>query len=338
LSHIIMTAFNAITPIIILIGLGYILKKKGFLTKDFISRGNKLVFRFCMPAMLFVNVYGIEDLQNVNWAVVLYCVFITAILFFIGFLCAVVTTKVPDRRGVLLQCTFRSNFAIIGLTMAAMLGGDPAVANAAVVSSVIIPLYNILGVISLTIFMDNGESGGKQLRSVFRNILTNPMIMGIAAGMLCVLIRMAQKSLLGSVVFSIKEDLTAVYTALNYLKSMTTPFALLILGGQFEFSAVRGCRKEICVGTLMRIVVAPLIGIGLAIVLSGTTSFFHCGPDMYPALIAIYGSPAAVTSAVMAGAMGNDEQLATQLVVWTSLLSIITLFAQICMLMYAGFL
>lgn len=337
MSHIILTAFNAISPIIFMIGLGYLLKQKGFLTQEFISRGNRLVFRICMPAMLFVNIYGIEDLQNVNWMVVLYCVFITVVLFSLGYLCAVLTTKAPDRRGVLLQCTFRSNFAIIGLTMAAMLGGDPAVANAAVISSVIIPLYNILGVVSLTMFMGSGESGRKQLQSVFRNILTNPMIMGIGAGMLCVLVRMLQKSLLGSVVFTMKKDLTFVYTTLNYLKSMTTPFALLILGGQFEFSAVKGYRKEICIGTMMRIVIAPMIGIGLAIVLSRATSFFHCGADMYPALIAIYGSPAAVTSAVMAGAMGNDEQLATQLVVWTSLLSIVTLFTQICMLLYVGF-
>ena len=56
----------------------------------------------------------------------------------------------------------------------------------------------------------------------------------------------------------------------------------------------------------------------------------------YPALIALFATPAAVSSAVMAGQMGNDEQLATQIVVWTSVVSIVTLFIIICLLIWTG--
>jgi predicted permease len=52
----------------------------------------------------------------------------------------------------------------------------------------------------------------------------------------------------------------------------------------------------------------------------------------------MFGSPVAVSSAIMAGSMKNDEQLATQLVVWTSLLSIVTIFATVCLLMGMGLL
>jgi len=52
----------------------------------------------------------------------------------------------------------------------------------------------------------------------------------------------------------------------------------------------------------------------------------------------MFGSPVAVSSAVMAGNMGGDEQLATQLVVWTSLFSIITIFGEVCILMGMGLL
>ena len=38
----------------------------------------------------------------------------------------------------------------------------------------------------------------------------------------------------------------------------------------------------------------------------------------------------------MAGNMGGDEQLATQLVVWTSIFSIFTIFAEVCILMGLG--
>lgn len=56
----------------------------------------------------------------------------------------------------------------------------------------------------------------------------------------------------------------------------------------------------------------------------------------FPALVAMFGSPVAVSSAIMAGSMGNDEQLAAQLVVWTSLLSIVTIFVTVCLLMWMG--
>lgn len=142
----------------------------------------------------------------------------------------------------------------------------------------------------------------------------------------------------GSAVFTLKQQGKLFYTALNNLKAIASPFALLVLGGQFEFSAVRGLLKEIAAGTLWRIVLAPLLGVGGAVILSRSFGILSCGVNEYPALIALFGSPVAVSSAVMAGSMGGDEQLATQLVVWTSLLSIITIFAQVCILMGFGLL
>ena len=61
-----------------------------------------------------------------------------------------------------------------------------------------------------------------------------------------------------------------------------------------------------------------------------------CGPAEYPALVALYASPVAVSSAIMATEMKNDEQLATQLVVWTTLFSGITIFIIVCILMALG--
>ena len=46
----------------------------------------------------------------------------------------------------------------------------------------------------------------------------------------------------------------------------------------------------------------------------------------FPALIALFSTPVAVSSAPMAVEMGQDGELAGQLVVWTSLFSILSLF------------
>ena len=129
-----------------------------------------------------------------------------------------------------------------------------------------------------------------------------------------------------------------IYNTLDNLKQVATPLALVVLGGQFEFSAVKGMSKEIIVGTVFRTVIAPLIGVGCAVLLSEFTPLVDFGQEEYPALIALFGTPVAVSSAIMAGEMGNDEQLAGQLVVWTSICSIVTLFAQVLLLMSFGLL
>lgn len=159
--NIFMTAVNAILPIVLLIVLGYVLKRIKFLNKDFLKTGNKLVFNVCLPAMLFVNVYSIDDLSEVNWGLVIYCVIAVFVIFFLGLITSILTTKDGRRRGVILQCTYRSNFAIIGMSLAASLAGtaagaaDTVNAVVSIIQAFTIPIFNILAVISLTVFADN---------------------------------------------------------------------------------------------------------------------------------------------------------------------------------------
>ncbi len=328
LGNILFTAVNAVFPIILTIALGYILKQRGFLSKDFLKTGNQLVFKVCLPAMLFVNVYDIDGLSAIRWDIVIYCVAVTLLIFGLGLVTCLLATPVPERRGVILQCTFRSNYAIIGLSLAAALGGEEAAAVAAILSAFSIPTFNILAVIALSVFV-GGEK--RSVKGILLGIVKNPLILGVAAGLVALILRSVQD------VFTLKGTLPFLYKTLSNLKAITSPLALIILGGQFTFSAVRGMFREIAVGTLWRIVLAPVIGVGGAILLT-RLGVLSCGVNEFPALIALFGSPVAVASAIMAGSMGNDEQLATQLVVWTSLCSIVTIFAQVCILMALGYL
>ena len=338
MGHIFATAFNAVLPILLLILLGYFLKKRKFLSEDFLKIGNKLVFRVCLPAMLFINVYDIDSFTSIRWDMVVYCMAAVLGIFILGLVTALVGTPVPERKGVLLQCTFRSNFAIIGLPLAGALGGDDAMAVAAVVSAFTIPLFNILAVIALSMFVEKSGDGKNSVKNVLLGILKNPLIISVMLGMLCLVIRAVQTRFLDSPVFTLKDQTPFLYTALKNLKSVASPLALIVLGGQFEFSAVKGLRREIIIGTLWRVILAPVLGIGGALLLSRYTGLLQCGSGELPALIALFGSPVAVSSAIMAGQMKNDEQLATQLVVWTSICSIGTVFAQVCILMQAGIL
>ena len=334
-GQIFLTALNAVVPIILLILLGYLLRQKGFLTEGFLENGNRMVFKILLPTMLFISIYHIESLSGIRWDTALYALAAILVIFCLSLATAILTTPVAERRGVILQCCFRSNFVIIGLPLAASLGGGEAEAVAAVLSAVSIPLFNVLAVISLSVFVGRKESFGQSVKHILKSIVTNPLIIAVALGMVCVALRWVQTALWGDVRFRLDTQAKFFFDALITLKNGTTALALMVLGGQFVFSAVKDLKKEIIVATLWRVVLSPAIGVGGAILLT-QLGLLHCTAADYPALIALFGSPVAVSSAIMAKSMGNDEQLAAQLVVWTTIFSGITVFLAVCVLMNAG--
>lgn len=357
---ILVTSVNAVLPIVLLILLGYLLKRFKFLNDSFVKIGNKFVFNVCLPCMLFINIYDkMNSFSDIRWDVVVYAVIMICVIFGLGLLTAILTTKKNKRRGVILQCSFRSNFAIIGLTLVARLGGDEGIAG--IISAFSIPVFNILAVIALSIFAESEEktpeavgsgeqltieleksepqkkSFGKSAGNILLNIVKNPLIIGVVLGLVFVGIREIERACCGGAIpFRFNNQLKFLYTCAVDLKAIASPLALVVLGGQFEFSAVKGMTKEIIIGTVWRIVLAPLLGIGVAFLLSRYTNLFTFGPEIYPTLIALFGTPVAVSSAIMAGQMGSDEQLATQLVVWTSICSIATIFIMVFILMSCG--
>ena len=337
LGQIILTAVNAVFPIVGLILLGYVLKRWGFLLEAFIKNGSALVFRVALPCMLFINVYDIGNFGSIPWDFVLYCAGVICVLFAIGLGLALVGTRLPERRGVIWPCCFRSNFAIIGMPLAVSLGGAEAAAVAAIVSALAIPMFNIMAVVCLSAFVSGNDAKQPTLRGFLKSVAGNPLIIGVALGLGCIGIRALQQQMLGEVVFSLKNQGKPLYTVLSNLKAMTTPLALIILGGQCEFSAVRGMLREILIGTLGRIVLAPALAIGGALLVS-KLGLITCGPGELASLIALCGSPVAVSSAIMATEMKNDSQLASQLVMWTSVGSVLTIFLTVCILMACGLL
>ena len=333
LSTILVTAVNAVVPIVLMIALGYFLRQKGMLSNDFLKNGNKLVFKLCLPTMLFVNVYNIDSLADIHWDIVICSSLALCVIFILGIGISLMTTPDLRRRGVVAQCSFRSNYAIIGMPLAAALGGPEAEAVAAIMSSVTVPMLNILAVISLSMFVQ--ERGKISVKKILLDIVKNPLIQGVMLGMLCLVLRWIQVEILGEVVFALNRQTKFLYTVLTWLKNITTPLALLVLGGQFVFSAVKELKKEIIISTAMRLIMAPAVGITAGYVMN-RLGIVSCGPAEYPALVALYASPVAVSSAIMATEMKNDEQLATQLVVWTTLFSGITIFIIVCILMSLG--
>ena len=109
---------------------------------------------------------------------------------------------------------------------------------------------------------------------------------------------------------------------LEYLARLAIPLALLVLGAQFEFSAVAALKREIIWGVVLRTVIVPVLVIGTAFI------FFrdNFGAAQFATLVAAFATPVAVPSVPMVQEMGGDVTLAGQLVVWSTLVSAVTIF------------
>ncbi len=327
---------NAVLPIVLLIALGYFLRRLNFYDDNFLKTANKLGFKIILPTLLFFNVYQIESISSIKWSSVVFAVLTILLLFLIGMIMVQLFCKNEKQMGVILQSSFRSNFAIIGIPLSQALGGNETLAIVSVLSAFSIALFNVLAVISLTVFVKDENNQKPNTKSIAIKICKNPLIIGIVLGLICLAIRSVEPlNSFGQPIFTIKNQLPFLHNAIDTVGKMASPLMLIVLGGQFSFDTIKGLKFQIALGTVLRIAVAPLVGIGMAVLLRERLAF---GASDFAAYLALFGSPIAVSSAVMASEMKNDYKLAGQLVVWTSIGSVFTLFAFSVILKYLNIL
>ena len=322
-------AINAVLPILLLVSLGYFLKRIKLLSDEFLAKGNKFCFYVALPALLFKNIYD-SSFTNIDWKLIIFAVVAILSVFTIGLILVILFCKDRSKKGVILQATFRSNFAYIGIPLAASLftTNSPeaiqTLAHVSLISMFAIPLFNTLAVISLSLFQDEK---GTDIKKTLLNILKNPLIIGTVVGIVFCLVRL----LIPESAFILRDKLTFLYKTIDSVSKTASPLALIVLGGQFEFKAVKNLQKYIIPTVIFRIIVVPTTILFIAIKMG-----IFDGPKI-ASLLALFAAPAAVASAIMAKEMNNDHILAGQIVVWTTMASAITIFLFIFVLKSLGY-
>ena len=82
--EVFLFAVNAIVPILLLILLGYLLRRTGLLSEAFFREGNRLVFRVALPILIYTNVYDVAGLGEIRWDAVLYGLGAVLLIFALG--------------------------------------------------------------------------------------------------------------------------------------------------------------------------------------------------------------------------------------------------------------
>ena len=306
---------NATLPIILMIVIGYFLKKIRLLEDEIAKKLNTLVFRIFLPVMLFLNVYKIQNFSDIDFTFVLYAIGLTILLFLIGIPIMSILFKENRQRSVMLQGIFRANYALVGIPLAESLFGVEGSIMASILSAFIVPVFNILAVVCLTIY----SAGDKKpsLSGVLKGVAKNPLIQGIFCGFIALGIRAIFVKL--GIDFRL-SDVTPVYKTLQNLANIATPLSLLVLGARFEISAIPHLKKHIIIGTVTRVGIVPFLGISIALLLNRFTG------AQFASFVACFCTPVAVSSVPMSQEMGADADLMGQLVVWTTIFSAFSIF------------
>lgn len=310
---------NAVFPILLICAFGFYVRNNGTVSDEFLRNGNKFCFNYAFMAMMFSNVYQMQSFTEIRWNVVLFAVLGVMVLFVIGLPYVIFCVPKAEQKGVMHQAFYRSNYATIGLPLAFNIAGAEGLQLASLISAFSVPLFNILGVISLSAFSDQKQE--KPVLFVIKSIVKNPLIQGVALGLVCVGVRpFCHDWTLAN------SNLRFIYKAVESLGSIAPWLSLVILGGQFKFSAVKRLLKEITVSVVARCFMAPVIGMLLVMFLPAKIGLPAFKPVECAALFALYAAPEAVASVAMADQMNADSELAGQILVWTALFSALSLF------------
>lgn len=322
--EILQYSMNAVFPILLLIVLGYYAKRAGMLSEQTIAQINRFNFRYGYFCLMFVNIYGVDLKEGLPVTMIALVLGIIALLTVVGWVAASFLTKERGRKGVLIQASFRSNYAIIGMMMAQALAGDEGAALVAIFQLPAVLYYNSVSVLAMSIYSDSGNK--PSVRSVMKSMAQNPLIRGILTALVVIVVRFfLPVGADGQPVFTIARDLPWLLSTMTHLSRMASPLALICLGANLKISEASHYMKELVGGIILRLVSAPVIGFTI-IYFADRAGIITVTPPIVAMLISVLGSPLATAAAIMAKEMDADAGLAGQLVVWTSVLSMGSLF------------
>ncbi|MCR5088754.1 MAG: AEC family transporter [Oscillospiraceae bacterium] len=299
-------SINAVLPLFLYMTAGYIAKLCGLLDEKDIFKFNKVIFNVCLTTNMFRAVYNSELNTAVRPMLIAYTVVGVLLAYGIGLALAKIFSKQRNQRGVMVQGIFRSNFVLIGLAIAGVLVPNESTAPVAILSAIVIPLYNVLAVIVLSVY------GGEKIRSgeILIKILKNPLIISTAMGILCLTLNIRFPE--------------AVETAINGLSAVATPMMLFLLGAFFHFDSLKNNIKQLAVVAFFKLIGIP----GIFLTLGYALGFRQME---FAGLMAAFSSSTAVSSFTMSQQLGGDAELAGDIIVITAVLSSFTLFGW-CML------
>lgn len=302
-------ALNATVPVFILMLLGMWFRKVGLFDEHMTGKLNQFVFKVSLPALLFRDLAGENFYEAWDGKFVLFCFLVTLLSILIAFGVALLW-KDASIRGEFVQASYRSSAALLGIAFIENIYGNAGMAPLMIIGTV--PLYNIVAVLALCLLKpERGQLDRKLLLQTGKGILTNPIILGIAVGLLWSLLQIPQPVILSKTV--------------NNIAALTTPLGLMAMGAAFEYRKAFAKVKPALICTVLKLIGFCAIFLPLAV-------RFGYRKEQLVAILVMLGSATTVSSYIMAKNMGHEGTLSSSVVMLTTFFSAFTLTGWLYML------
>ena len=295
-------SLNATIPIFLMMLLGMLFRKLGWMDEVFAAKMNKFVFLVPLPVLLFEQLATVDFSEVWDIKFILFCFVVTAISITISTLISLLW-KDRSIKGEFIQATYRSSAALLGIAFIQNIYGTAGMAPLMIIGSV--PLYNIMAVVVLSVFKPGNNSFDKALvKKTLKGIATNPIIIGIVAGFVWSALKLPMPSILHKTVSSIGAT--------------ATPMGLMSMGATFEMKKATSKMKPTLVAVFMKLV-------GFCAVFLPMAALLGFRNEEMIAILVMLGSATTVSCFVMARNMGHEGTLSSGVIMMTTLLSAFTL-------------
>ncbi len=297
-----MFSLASALPIFLVMFMGYIIKRKNLVDEHFVSQANMLVFNVALPIKLFSDVSKTSFQDSFDWGFILFIITGTILSVVFAAFIAKFTVKDFSQKGAFIQGAFRGNFLYVGYSLMENVMGSVGT-KAPIAIAFIVPIYNILAVMILS-YYGKDEDSKVSMKAVTIKIIKNPLIISIAVGFLF--------SSMGLTLPVVMER------TFSYFSVLVTPLALLTIGASFKFYKIRESFKISLLASMLKLVVLPLIAVYTALQLG-----FHS--EELLVIYILFGVPTAAASYIMTVVMKGDHDLASGIIMLTTLLSNVTM-------------
>lgn len=295
-------SLNATVPIFLMMVLGMLFRKLGWMDEEFAAKMNKFVFLIPLPVLLFGDLAKVDFKEVWNIRFVIFCFVVTFICITIA---ALISCVWKDRsiQGEFIQASYRSSAALLGIAFIQNIYGNSGQAPLMIIGSV--PLYNIMAVVVLSFFKPGQKGMDKALiKKTLIGIITNPIIIGIVAGLVWSALKLPMPVIL--------------HKAVSSVGGVATPMGLMAMGATFDIKKAFGKIKPTVIATFIKLIGFVAVFMPLAVAIGFRK-------EKLIAILVMLGSATTVSSFVMAKNMGHEGVLSSSVVMLTTMCSAFTL-------------
>lgn len=295
-----MSAFlTALVPVILLVALGQLLVRRGFVPPEAFRSLDRLSFLVLLPALI-IRALANAEFDGAPWAMIAALVAAQVVMGAFGLTARLWPGMTGPAAGTIIQSNVRWN-TIIGLSLGGLLFGDEGLALVSLAAAAMIPVANVISVYALVSHAERppGERP-KPLLALTRNPLIWACLIGIALAS-----------------FHVRLPVIADET-LKMLANAAIALGLLSAGAGVDLGALTRAGLRTFTWSLVRLIGLPAVTVGIGLLI---------GLEGLPLAIALIcaATPTAPNSYVLARELGGDTTLAANLIAAQTTLAALTL-------------